>query len=323
MYFKKTIICITSLFFMNSCAQNSKNDKKNNLKEEIKMEEEIIAYQDKMYDKIETFDKKPLYVLQVNKNNCRVLVSCNDIPHWITFFNNSGASTPLFLNDYITKSGKQLITIQIYPKEGQEFIADNADLDVKLHYAKHKDDGVDTYTNLAHVELPENIGSMKVPYFELKIPFEAIVPFDFSKDLELAQDLSKIPNIEEKVVAKYNQLRELLVNGDGLSFLKEIERSDLRTISYLYFTKKEMLDQNKEENLDIKRVRKDVKNRKVYPIENYEMTFSANNRLVILRRKKDKEEIINLEFETEMGIDGSIRCTILYMPKGSNELKVW
>lgn len=319
MCFKKTIICITSLFFINSYAQ----DLKNNLKNQKKMEEAIIAYQDKMYDKIEKFDKNPLYILQVNKNNCRVLVSCNDIPHWITFFDNDGASTPLFLNDYIPKSGKQIVTIQIYPKEGQEFIADNADLDVKLKYAKDKNDGVDTYTNLAHVELPENIGSKKLPYFELKIPFEAAVPFDFSKDLETAQDLSKVPHIKEKIVKKYNQLRELLVNGDGLSFLKEIEYSDLKKISYLYFTKKEILIEDKIENSDIKPIRKNVKNRKVYPIENYEMTFSANNRLVILRRKKDMEEILNVEFETEMGIDGSIRCTILYMPYNSNELKVW
>lgn len=319
MCFKKTIICIISLYCFNSCAQNTKDI----LKKQKKMEKEIITYQDKMYDKIEKFDTKPLYVLQVNKNNCRVLVSCNEIPHWITFFDNDGASTPLFLNDYILKSGNQIVKIQIYPKEGQEFIADNADLDIKLKYAKDKNDGVDTYTNLSHVELPENIGSKKLPYFELKIPFEAIVPWDFSKDLDTAQDLSKVPDIEEKVVKKYNQLRELLVNGDGLSFLKEIERSDLKTMSYLYFTKKEILIEDKIENSDIKPIRKDVKNRKVYPIEDYEMTFSADNKLVILRRKKDREEILNVEFETETGVDGSIRCTILYMPYNSNELKVW
>ncbi|MFB9066347.1 hypothetical protein, partial [Flavobacterium branchiarum] len=194
---------------------------------------------------------------------------------------------------------------------------------IKLQYTKDKNDGVNTYTNLAHVQLPDNIGSKKLPYFELTIPFEADVPFDFSKDIETAQDLSKIPNIEKKVVAKYNQLRDLLVEGDGLSFLKEIEYSDLKKTSYLYFTKKEILIQDKTDNLDIKRVKKDVKNRKLYPIENYEMTFSANNRLVLLRRKKDKQEMIYLEFENESGIDGSIRCTVLYMPEGSDELKVW
>ena len=123
----------------------------------------------------------------------------------------------------MNKAGKQIITIQIYPKEGQDFIAENADVDVKLKFAKDKDDGVDTYINLANVELPEDIGSKKLPYFELKIPFEATVPFDFSKDLQEAQDISKISNFKEKIVIKYNQLRNLLVNGDWLNFMKEIE----------------------------------------------------------------------------------------------------
>ncbi|MDN3673016.1 hypothetical protein QWY99_08125 [Flavobacterium branchiarum] len=308
---------------MNSCAQHSKNDLKNNLKTGNKMHDDIIAYQDKMYDKIEKFDKKPVYILQVNKNNCRVLVSCNDIPHWMTFFDNTGESGPAFLNDYIPKSGKQLVTIQVYPKEGQEFIAANADLDIKLQYTKDKNDGVNTYTNLAHLQLPDNIGSKKLPYFELTIPFEADVPFDFSEDLETAQDLSKISNIEKKVVAKYNQLRDLLVNGDGLAFIKELEYSDLKSCSHLYGTKEELIADDKDENMDIIRSRLDVKNRKVSLIENYEIIFSAKNRLVILRNKKDKTEIITVEYEVPKGIDRATKPVILYMPEGSDELKVW
>ncbi|TRX36980.1 hypothetical protein FNW52_06995 [Flavobacterium sp. ZT3R18] len=287
------------------------------------MEEEIITYQSKKYDKIEKFDTRPLYVLQVNKNNCRVLVSCNDIPHWLTFFDNTGESTPIFINDYIPKSGKQIVTIQIYPKDGQEFIADNADVDVKLKYAKDKDDGVDTYTNLAHVELPEDIGSKKLPYFVLKIPFTANVPWDFSKDLETAQDLSKVHNIEEKIVIKYNELRSLLVEGNWLNFMKEIEQSDLKSCSYLYATKQELITEDKRENMDITRLKLDVKNRKVDPIENYEIVFYANNKLGLLRNNKDKTEILNVEFETDNGIDGATKPIILYMPAGSNELKVW
>jgi hypothetical protein len=319
MYFKKNSIVIISLLFINSYAQNSKN----NQIDQKKMEEEIIVYQSKMYDKIEKFDTRPLYVLQVNKNNCRVLVSCNDIPHKWIMFENSGESLSFYLNDYIPKSGKQIVTIQIYPKEGQKFIADNADVDVKLKFAKDKDDGVDTYTNLAHVELSEDTRSEKLPYFELKIPFEANVPWDFSKDLEIALDLSKIPNINEKVLAKYNKLRELIVMGDGLSFLKEIEYSNLKTMACLYATKKELIFENKRDNMDLKIINLNAKNRKVYSIENYEIIYSANNRLVILRGEKKKESLLGVEFETDSGIDGSIDYVILYLPAGSNELKVW
>lgn len=230
----------------------------------------------------------------------------------------------LYLNNYILKSGMQNITVQIYPKEGDEFIADNADVDLKLLYAKDKDDGVNTHLNIKKAELPEDIGKNKLPYYEIKIPFEAKVPWDYSKNLENAQDLSKIPDINEKILEKYKNLREMLVKGEGLSFLKEIENRELKAISYLYFTKNEILNDEEFEDTDVTISRLDVKNRKVYPIENYEFIFSNQNKLVLLRNKTTKDDLIGVEFETEEnGIDGSTKMLILYMPEGSNKLEVW
>ena len=230
----------------------------------------------------------------------------------------------LYLNNYILKSGVQNVTIQIYPKEGDKFIADNADVDLKLLYAKDKDDGVNTHLNLKKVELPEDIGKSKLPYFEIKIPFEAKVPWDYSKNLENAEDLSKIPDINEKILEKYKNLREMLVKGEGLSFLKEIENRELKAISYLYFTKNEILNDEQIEDIDVTISRLDVKNRKVYPIENYEFVFTNQNKLVLLRNKTTKDDLIGVEFDTEEnGVDGSTKMLILYMPKGSNKLEVW
>lgn len=288
------------------------------------MEEEIIAFQNKMYDKIQKFDTRPLYILQVNKNNCRVLILCNDIPHWLTFFENYGETQAIYLNNYIPKSGQQNITVQIYPKEGQEFIVENADVDVKLKYAKDKDDGVNTYQILNHSELSEAIRSQKLNYYELKIPFMAQVPWDISKELEMAQDLTKMPNIEQKVIEKYQHIRELIIDGNGLAFLKEYGYSDLKSCSYLYANKSELLVADREDNQEIKITKLNVKNRIVNSIRDYEVIFAANGKLVQLRYKKDKRDLIGYSFEKEDGsIDGQEKPTLLYMPQGSNELKVW
>lgn len=321
MYFKKIILFIYTLCAITSCGQHS-NNKSNNHK---KMEDGLKSYKrEVMYNKIQEFKTRPLYTLQVNKNNCRVLISVNDIPFWLTFYKNTGESMALYLNNYILKSGVQNVTIQIYPKEGDKFIADNADVDLKLLYAKDKDDGVNTHLNLKKVELPEDIGKSKLPYFEIKIPFEAKVPWDYSKNLENAEDLSKIPDINEKILEKYKNLREMLVKGEGLSFLKEIENRELKAISYLYFTKNEILNDEQIEDIDVTISRLDVKNRKVYPIENYEFVFTNQNKLVLLRNKTTKDDLIGVEFDTEEnGVDGSTKMLILYMPKGSNKLEVW
>ncbi|RWX00577.1 hypothetical protein [Flavobacterium cerinum] len=313
MYYNKLLTALFLIVIINSCAQEKgKQNKK-----------EIVEFQSKMYDKIKKFDKRPLYSLQVNKNNCRVLVLCNDIPHWLTFYENDGESMAPYLNNYIPKSGKQTVTVQVFPKEGEEYIAANADLDLKVRYAADKEDGVDTHRVLASAELPEDIGDRKLKYFEIKIPFEAKVPFDFSKDLEQAQELKNIADIEQKVVKKYQQFKELLVKGDGLSFAKEFEYSDLKSCTYLYATKEELIAADKSDNADISRVRLDVKNRKVHPITNYEMVFFAGGKLVLLRTAKDKKDMLRVEYDTEAGTDGDEKPAILYRPAGSTELKVW
>lgn len=198
-------------------------------------------------------------------------------------------------------------------------------MDLKILYAKDKNDGVGSYIGLTKAELPEDIGQKKLRYYEIQIPFEAQVPWDFNKELDTAQDLSKIPNIENKVIAKYEQLRELLVKGDGLNFLKEVEHSDLKSSSHLYATKQELLADDKEENMDVTRSRLDVSNREVTPIIDYEIVFSANNKFVLLRKKKNKDHILNIEYDNPngQGRDKATKPVILYLPQGSNELKVW
>ena len=105
--------------------------------------------------------------------------------------------------------------------------------------------------------------------------------------------------------------------------MKEIEYCDLKSCSYLYATKQELITEDKVENMDITRLKLNVINRKVDAIENYEIGLYANNKLGLLRNKKDKTEILNVEFETDKGIDGATKPIILYMPAGSSELKVW
>lgn len=124
---------------------------------------------------------------------------------------------------------------------------------------------------------------------------------------------------------KCKQLRNFLIKGDGLSFLKEVENSDLKSSSHLYATKKELLADDKGENMDVNRSRLDFSNRKVLPIEDYEIIYSNNKKLVLVRKKKNKEEILQVEYDSPSG-DGRDRVTkpvILYLPKNSSELKVW
>lgn len=273
---------------------------------------------------IAQFKTRPLYGVQVNKNNCRVVISCNDIPHWLTFYKNYGESMFAYLNNYIPKSGRQLITVQIFPKEGNEFIAQGAAVDIKILRAPDKDSPPKDYKTLLDTSLSDLLGDQKLAYYEMKVPFDATVPFDFSKELDEARDLKTIPNIEKLVYDKYNQLREYLIKGDALPYLQERKRSQTNFASYLYPTKEELLSDHGVDNIDENMLNVKAIGRGIPTLDNCEMIFAYGGKLALLKEKKTKKDAIRVIFnkgkENEREIETNV---ILYMPVGSNELKIW
>ena len=292
-------------------------------KKQVDMEKEIVVFQDQLYNKIKKYSKRPLYIVQVNKKNCRALVLCNDIPHWLTLYENTDESMALYLNNYIPKTGPQVLSVKVYPREGEDFITEMAAVDLKICFAADKDHGVDQYKTITKAELPADIGTKKLKYYEFEVPFEATVPFNFSAELANAQNLKSVPGIETKVVEKYKQLQGYLVKGDGLSFARAFEKSDLKSSTYLYATKQELIADDQAENVDVQRARLDLKNRKVKPIEQYELVFFAGGKLAKLQTSKDKKEMLTVDFEDGNGQSGFEKPVLLYLPAGSKELEIW
>ena len=310
MTIKKHLLILSLFVLFQSCGQEKMND--------------LLEYEIKKLDEIKVFNTQPVYALQLNKNLCRVLISCNNIPHWLTFYENYGESMLVPLNIYIPKSGKQLLTIQVFPKEGDKFIAENANADIRMIHMKDKDDSIQDFENLVELGLPENLGDLKLPYYEFTIPFDAVVPFDFSKELETAKDLSKVKNIEGLAVNKYNQLKEYIEEGKGKAFLDETKNFELRLISYNYFSKDEIIEDYKMGNsTTMNFFSPDIKNTKVSPIKDYEIVFGYNSKLITLRRFDNKDAILEIETEKKGKKEETSIYLTLFMPAGSNELKVW
>lgn len=282
------------------------------------------GYKLKLADKIQKYDKQPYYTLQINKQNCRVLVRINDLPFPWNFFEDEGESVLLPINNQIPKSGGQTITIEVYPMSTQTFIRNLAHVNIKLVYAPDRHTPMDEFEVLKEWNLPEFLEDKKLQKYELKGTFQAQVPFDFSEELITAQDLSKIPDIEKKVVDKYKQLSKIIEQADGYSFLKEIGDFNVKHWSHNYFTKKEV-EANPESENDLYNLT--LLGREIAPIENYELVFYHDNKVVVLRDKTDKSFFPKVYFWLEdEGKKEKVfvnRFIDLYMPEGSNELKVW
>lgn len=315
MYCKNIFIGLVILISSIQC--NSQNKKE--------MEEKIIDIKKNWIEQeFITYPTHPLYSLQVNKNKCRVVVRCNGLPHWLPLTENSGESMTLYLNDYIPKSGRQLLTIEIYPNEGSQYFPADVVADVRLQYAKDKmTTPINEFQSITQQSLPEDTGDKKLSYYEMKISFDATVPYDFSNDLASAQNLSKISDIDQKLLAKYNYLKKLMETGEGVKFVNEFKHN-YKLSNYLYASKNELLSTiNKEDDNDLILFCSDEGDyRKISEFKDYEVVYGFNGKVAMLRSKRNKKTMFNVLVGGEY--DDPFWYTIyLYMPQGSNELKLW
>ncbi|WP_129059641.1 hypothetical protein [Chryseobacterium sp. CH25] len=277
-----------------------------------KVKENIIS-------SIHSYSTTPVYSLQMNKQGCKLVVEMEDnVDYRLT--ENRGESIMLPLNVMITKSGKQTLKIKIYPKDGDQYITKYAHVKVNIFNAPDKSSSLKDYKKIAEFTLPEGLESQKLPFYEHTIDFDATVPFDYSKELDKAVALNKIPNIEELVVKKYNEVRAICEKSDVAAYTSLSAHSAALVYNATYTDIQEV--KNKNENqygiVDSK-----LKNRTFIPIENYYMQFYANNKIVALWQR-NHNPLLYLKGENSTGkvVEGGDPL-FLYMPEGSNELKAW
>lgn len=307
--YKFLLILILISGTTSSCAQSQEKNAK-----------QMNEYYDQITNEIKFPASTPFYSLQINKQDCRILIRINDIPLTYNFFEDEAESQLLPINNIISISGEQIITIEVYPKSNQQTISDKAHVNVKLIYAAGRDISMQQYEMKQEFDLPEALGDQKLPKYIIKSSFRADVPWDFNKDIITAKDLSKVPDVERKVVDKYKQLSYDIFNKP-VEFIKENKKSYLKNWNYNYFTKREVINSELSSNM----YNISLKDREMEPIRNYEMIFYCSNRLVILRFKDDKSSPLRVKYlkvgYTEKSY--SDRFVILYMPEGSNEFKIF
>lgn len=120
----------------------------------------------------------------------------------------------------------------------------------------------------------------KLPYYEVQWEFEAEVPYKL-EGWNNAQDLRKLDeeDLEKKVVAKFNDLKKLLNNGNSPLFFKEQEFSLNEDFKALYINPKTQ-EEWKSSLISFF----DEQKNKMIPLENYRLKFYANGKLVTLER---------------------------------------
>lgn len=285
-----------------------------------KKEQQMDKITEEIIKLVHQYPTTPMYSLQMNKQGCKLVVEMeNNVDYRLV--ENNGESIMIPLNVMITKSGKQRLRVKIYPKEGEQYLTKYAYVQISIFNAPNKNSGLKDYVKIAEFTLPQGLEEKKIPYYEHNIDFDANVPFDYSEELNTATDLSKVKDIEEKVVKKYNEIREICEKSDIISYNRLSIHSSALVYNTTYTSVEEIKNSQQTNRFGI--VESNLKNRKFLLIQDYYIQYYANGKIIALWQKNHSPALY-MKGENSSGkiIEGGDPL-FLYIPEGSTELKAW
>ncbi|KIO51842.1 hypothetical protein [Flavobacterium hibernum] len=221
---------------------------------------------------------QPIYTLKISVAN-PYETYVNDMPLEIDYQAGS-TNNELPINNYILKSGIQEIKIVLLPDEGKK-IVDRLGINyvaVKIYKYPR---GLD-YTGENRVELIKEINLRDLkesPLLVKTFQIDIDVPYNlqgWSESVDLKKENQK--ELNNELVNKFNEFRDLLKIHDVKSFLSKTEKSEKDLNEALFLSQEEIKSDLNDLSADIKNIID------VYPIENYEIKFYGNGRIITLLR---------------------------------------
>lgn len=307
--------------FSYSCSQNTNNKKsKSQVKTENKMIEEIEQ-------NVNSFSFRPYYSVNFDNSGsgCQFEILVNDIPVFSKIGTQGSITSSAPINSCMLKSGKQKLTLRLYPNVGKENInvsyKNNSPFNLSISYRKDAwdNDNLDEITvfHLPSIPLPEK----GLSYFEKEIEFETKIPYEF-EGWSNSKDLTKIPDIEEKVFNKYREILKILADKNYSAFAKMKNQKDIEMNISFYLKPNEVIEGEKFD--------KDAfteKDAVVEPLDNVKVVFYGNDKLVTLENIKNKKSALRTKIihKTNDGKqkDETISFPILlHIPQNSDTLEI-
>ena len=167
-----------------------------------------------------------------------------------------------------------------------------------------------------------------IPFYEVTGKFKVEVPYEV-EGWSNGQDLRKMDQkiLQEKVVAYYQKLRNLMNNGEGNKWGELTQQRRQETAIFNYSDKNYM---NEIYEKEIYRVKEQCKGM-MDILEDYKMRIYAEGKLVTLERKSHTKEM-NGKLRDAKGESPLIRIgktkgveffpIKLYLPEGSNDFVI-
>lgn len=311
----KKIIYFLSICLLINCDGQSK-------KEVTKLDRQQIEKEMENYKEIPQ-EKQIRYILNIN------LYEVNDyevIINGIKLYNKYDTGVFCILNPYLLKNGSAKIKLKF--KRDKNLDIDNSFLDGKyrkLEFGNYWEDKNSNQHDLVSKILPFKKLDKPVKEFEQewemvidKLPYE-LKGWSNSKVFKLEDSLL----VEKKVVAFYQNLWNILNNGNTEEWMKLVEKRRQDTYVFEYTPKENIHKSYVKSKDDL------LKNKgKMFPLEDYKLIISEDGKLLHLERIGKTPLPIKLHATTKakgysplIGVDGGYFIR-LHMPEGSNEFEI-
>lgn len=304
-----------------SCSQN------NNKKSIPQAKKENNMASSQADQKVNSFSTRPYYSVDFDNGDsgCQFEIFVNDIPVAKKIGISGAMTSSAPINSCILKSGKQKLKIKLYPNVGKDRITvsgkNASPFSLAVSYRKdawnHSDISEVSVFKIPAIVIPES----GLPYFEKEFEFEAEVPYQFEGWAD-SKDLTKIPDIDEKVMSKYEEIRKLLTAKNYTAFAAMKHRKDTEMNTSFYLKPNEITEGDAFD-----REAFTEKNAEVQPLTNTKVTFYGDGRLVSLEDPKDKGSALRTKIK-HVSADGKVKEEVIkfpilfHIPKNSDKLEI-
>jgi hypothetical protein len=324
-----------------ACAQKKNNQKDNNLTMiPISKKSKHITkenFVEEIYNRVQRFDKEPMYFIRPAQGNCVYEILINDFPV-VKDYSIEQFATPIRINQAILKSGLQTVTVRLYPigntikrayGEGETVTTllpkTQMNIQVVKYDAFNIDSSLDAEKEVILHKAPTDkegkfIGA-GLPYYEYTFTFEAEVPYEIESWKE-GEDLINLDKERlEKIVVDYYQKMEKLYNSKNIDLvLKAHFMSELKDAQALYRSKDDI-----QEVYDWLFETVNIQTKEFFPLKKYEIKFFGNGKIICL--KNPSKEPINRKFRGKSAFSFKFRDSnfklkgrwidlYLYLPEG-------
>ena len=318
---KKAVLTLFLLLSLQSCSQKTMITQNPNITADNLVEE--IAKQVKHYP------SEPQYVMHYFNGVCNFEIYINDFKV-VKSFNNESFKTSKRINPFLLSKNNQLKII-LYPRDSVNKLNLQAGLDLKVNSYENTDrfSIEKQQSNLFIYQTPEDENVFfkyaGKEYFEQTVAFTLPdVPYKIEgwKD---SQDLRNFDKklLEQKVLQAYQMIQKSFKERD-LDGIAQFSFNKMKDQAIAQYFDEEEVQEGWEELISIA----GADNLEFYPLENYELVFYGEGRLVGLKsKKKDKgfqgASALMCKFKREGKWVEAELDYLLHIPKGKTEFEIY